>query len=175
MARIFLIGFMGVGKTTLGRRLAERINHDFIDLDQAIETRAKRSISELFDVEGEAKFRELEFTELERVLIRENVVIATGGGTPTLTGAMESMSEAGTVIWLKASTRTIISRLAACTERPLLKKLNPQERLERVESMLASREPLYNRADFALDTDHQDPESLVALICARIGSSEESR
>ena len=173
MARVFLIGFMGVGKTTLGRRVAEVLGYDFVDLDQAIEDHAGRSVSDLFTEEGEVGFRTRETEQLDRLLLRNNVVIATGGGTPTLRGAMESMKESGIVIWLRASVATILSRTADCTDRPLLEGLDPVERGRKVETMMNLREPIYSRADFTIDTDSQDPGLLADAIYSRLQRHEE--
>ena len=175
MARVFLIGFMGVGKTTLGRRIAEQLGYSFIDLDQAIEDRTGRSVTQIFEEEGEVRFRTLEARELDHVVTRKDVIVATGGGTPALPLAMQKMSEAGNIVWLKASVDTVIERTAQTSSRPLIANLSQTETRLRIEKLLDSRKPFYSQADFAVDTDGQDPGCLVDTICARLKSSWESK
>ena len=166
--RVFLIGFMGVGQTTLGERLAKRLGLTFVDLDHAIEEATSRTVACIFDEEGEAGFRHHESTHLDLLLERQNVVVATGGGTPTIPGSMDKMLESGTVIWLQASVETILHRVQNDVKRPLLAGLTASQQRRTIEAILAQRMSLYQRADFIVDTEGRDPRWLVENICERL-------
>jgi len=166
---------MGVGKTTLGRQLAERIGWDFVDLDRVVEIDTGKSISQIFEEEGEEAFRRYEAHLLATVLQRPHSVISTGGGTPVQEGAMAAMLRVATVIWLKASVDTILSRIANDTTRPLLEGLDREQKKRRIETMLANREVYYEQANFSVDTDGRDAQWLVETIYKRMMDSERSK
>lgn len=162
---VALIGFMGSGKTSVGRRLARRLGYRFVDTDHFIEQELGCTVSELFASKGEAHFRELE-TRLARRLARlDNTVIATGGGFPITPGNLEYLKQAGPVIFLKASLEDILQRLERDTRRPKLKEGNLRETVTR---LLEERMPRYAQADFTVETGqkgmHRVAGEIIRLI-----------
>lgn len=142
MENIILIGYMGSGKTTVGKCVAKLKDYTFVDTDEMIVEQQKRSINEIFAADGELAFRDME-TALLRQLIdekREHLVISTGGGMPLRAENRQLLSELGRVVYLKAGPVTIYNRIKGDTTRPLLKCEDP---MKRIEEMLAVREPLY--------------------------------
>ena len=128
MIRIFLTGYMGAGKTTLGKAFARELNIPFIDLDWYIEERFHKSIRELFIERGEASFRELERTMLHEVAEFENVIISTGGGTPCFFDNMEYMNEHGQTVFLDVHPDVLFRRLRVATQqRPILQGKTDEE------------------------------------------------
>lgn len=147
MKRIFLIGYMGAGKTTVGRELAKELNLDFIDLDHFIQARYQKTISQIFQEMGESEFRIIESNMLKEVGDFENVVISTGGGTPCFFDNMDYMNNAGTTIYLKATPEALSDRLNTCKDkRPLIKDKSKEELLNFVMENLTKREPYYTKA-----------------------------
>ncbi len=158
---IILIGYMGSGKSTVGRKAARALEYVFLDTDVLIEEQEGMTISRLFEEKGESYFREQE-TEIIRDLISgpKGNIIATGGGLPMKEGNGELLKELGTVIYLKAETDTLVRRLAGDTVRPLLQNGDLREKID---TMLAIRGPVYERiADVVLETDDM---SFYEIIC----------
>ncbi|MBQ7864260.1 MAG: shikimate kinase [Lachnospiraceae bacterium] len=158
---IILIGYMGSGKSTVGRKAARAVEYNFLDTDALIEKEEGMTIAKLFEEKGEPYFREKE-TETIRKLIAEpkGNIIATGGGLPMKEGNAELLKELGTVIYLKAGTDTLLKRLSGDTARPLLKNGDLREKIE---TMLAIRGPVYEAtADLVLQTDNM---SFYEIIC----------
>ena len=154
MTRILLIGYMGAGKTTLGRALAKEIGVEFIDLDQYIEEKEGLSVNEIFAQKGETAFREMERNTLREVTENIGGVIATGGGTPCFFDNMEYMKTNGKVIYLNCSRGELLERLKIYkATRPLLKDKNDDELKEFIENSLPKREPFYNKANIIIDAD----------------------
>ena len=151
MRNIILIGPMGVGKTTVGKHLAKILNLEFIDTDHEIETRSGVSIPTIFDIEGEEGFRSREYKVLTELCALNDRVIATGGGAILDSGNRKHMRSAGTVIYLRASIKTLIQRTSKSRKRPLLNDTDPDERFR---SIMEERGPLYEQeADLVIDTD----------------------
>lgn len=147
MVRIFLIGYMGVGKTTAGKELARLLDLQFVDLDHFIQNRYNKTIGLLFEELGESRFREIESKVLQEVAQFENVVISTGGGTPCFYNNLEVMNQAGTTVYMKADALILSQRLNLCKEkRPLIKDKNETELFDFVTENLERREPFYCRA-----------------------------
>lgn len=169
MKRIFLIGYMGSGKTTLGRAFSKHAGLSFIDLDWYIEERAHRTIAQLFAEEGEEGFRRLERRMLHEVAEFEDVVIACGGGTPCYYDNMEFMQEAGITVYLDASQDVLFRRLkVASANRPLIKDKTDDELREFIAQGVASRMPWYGKARLRMDacrleSRHQIAESIELL------------
>lgn len=158
---IILIGYMGSGKSTVGRKAAKAVEYSFLDTDAIIEKEEGMTISKIFEDKGEPYFREME-TETIRRLIAEpkGNIIATGGGLPMKEGNAELLKELGTVVYLKAETDTLVKRLSGDTARPLLQNGDLREKIE---TMLAIRGPVYEKcADVVLQTDHM---SFYEIIC----------
>lgn len=150
-SNIIMVGFMGSGKSTLGRRLAMEFNMNFDDMDTIIEHQEKKPVSEIFREEGEAYFRQLEEKIALQLSTRQHSVIATGGGTITNSHAMAVLSLTGTICYLQASTKRILTNVGDGSRRPLL-QCGPRERLNRVRKLMAERIPLYEYwADFTVD------------------------
>lgn len=169
MKRIFLIGYMGSGKTTLGRAFAKEVGLSFIDLDWYIEERAHRSISQLFAEEGEEGFRRLERKMLHEVSEFEDVIIACGGGTPCYYDNMDFMLQSGVTVYLDASQDVLFRRLkVASANRPLIKDKTDDELRAFIEQGVASRLPWYSKAKLRMDacrleSRHQIAESIELL------------
>ena len=162
--RIYLTGFMGSGKTTVGRILANSIDYRFVDLDDAIESRAGRSIPRIFEMDGEGAFRDLERTALEETLAMDHLVVATGGGALTMRDAMDLAKSAGLVVYLAASPETIVARTQAeSATRPLLSP-HANDLLTHVSSLLEQRLPHYRRAHLTVAVDDLDPQMIVREI-----------
>lgn len=140
MPRLFLIGPMGSGKTTVGRHLANRFELEFLDLDQEIEKRCGVDVSIIFEIEGEAGFREREHAMLEEVSRREQILLATGGGSILRPDNRQLLRERGLVIWLRTSVEQQLKRLERDQRRPLLQT---PDRRARLDAMAEARNPLY--------------------------------
>jgi shikimate kinase len=156
---IYLIGFMGTGKSTVGRALASRLGRVFADLDELIELKERRPITEIFAQEGEPYFRHAETAALTQVSREKNMVVACGGGIVTREENLRIMKDSGTVICLCADPETILARTRGMKHRPLLNVENPRERIE---SLLNARAPLYACAGNVIDTSSLTVEEAVA-------------
>ncbi|NUM51783.1 MAG: shikimate kinase [Flavobacteriales bacterium] len=157
---IFLVGFMGSGKTSIGSLLAQKLNYNFIDTDEEIEKQSKLSITDLFKEKGEQFFREREKEVLQQILVNESTtVIATGGGMPCFYENMEKMLREGVVIYLKCSPEEIAKRVLVKNSRPLLNAKGNM--LGHIQEMLSVRENIYSKAHFTTDvSDRQTQEVL---------------
>ncbi len=165
--KIFLVGFMGSGKTTIGKKLANYLDFKFIDLDKLIEDKAGMSISEYFSRFGEDAFRVMEGQVLRESVYPENSVIAAGGGTPCFHDNMRWMNENGKVVYLSLPPKALASRLEhSTTERPLIKHLRGDELVSFIAKKLREREPFYNQAKFIAEGTGLTAEALAALVGA---------
>lgn len=152
MIRIILIGYMGAGKTTVGKVLAQSLNLAFYDLDWYIEERYRRTVPQLFAERGEAGFREIEQKILHEVAEFENVVISSGGGTPCFFDNMDYMNRQAQTVYLKASPDVLFQHLKiGKTERPLLKNKTDEELKQYIRESLQARESFYLQAKYSLD------------------------
>ena len=148
-SNIYLVGLMGVGKSTVGKKLASRMGVPFIDCDQELERRNGVTITTIFDIEGEAGFRKRETRLLEEFVEKDMGIIATGGGVVTQEINRTLLKQKGRVIYLNASVNLLWSRLRYCKNRPLLETDNPKERLQ---MLFDQRDPLYREiADTIVD------------------------
>lgn len=163
--KIFLIGFMGSGKTHWGYIWAERNGLTFYDLDGIIEREYGKTITNIFEKEGEKKFRKLEQDYLRKFKNKNNFVLACGGGTPCFSNNMEWMKLQGKVIYLKATPETLLKQVMNETEkRPVIKKVDPSELLGFIRNKLEEREPFYSMADFILNVKELNENSLSNII-----------
>ena len=161
---IYLVGFMGCGKSKVGSALADELGWSFYDLDQEIEKAAGETIADLFDRQGEAAFRELETTALKKrvynVRTGQPQVIALGGGAFTIQENFELASNHGVTIWLDVPLEVIERRIAAETHRPLAR--DPV----RLKTLYGDRREAYARADYRIETGDHEPAAIVARILA---------
>lgn len=154
MKRIFLVGYMGAGKTTIGKVLSKMVGLTFIDLDYYIEGRFRKTVSQLFAERGEEGFRTIERNMLHEVAEFEDVLISTGGGTPCFFDNMAFMRQQGTTIYLQVSVGELANRLELCKQtRPVLKNRSGEELKAFVQESLASRSPFYEQAQITFNTD----------------------
>ena len=154
MTRIFLTGYMGSGKTTLGRALAAEIGIPFIDLDHYIESRYCKTIAQLFAEKGEEGFREIERRMLHEVGEFEDVIISTGGGTPCFFDNIEYMNAQGTTVYLDVPVERLHIRLnIARNKRPLIKDKNDEELMTFIIEQLEKRAPHYSKAQYSFKAD----------------------
>ncbi len=165
---IFVIGFMGAGKTTAGRLLAKKLNLKFCDLDETVEKELGMTINEIFSRHGEDFFRDEESKMLRSVAQRERQVVSTGGGVVLREENWEAMRGAGIVVYLRASAEVLYNRVKNKTMRPLLQVENP---FENVQELLSRRILLYEKADLIVDTENLSPQDVALEIAERIGES----
>ena len=159
---IYLVGLMGAGKTTVGRKLAGLLGRDFVDLDQALETRTGVSIAHIFEVEGELGFRNRETALLQETAQRSQCVVSTGGGVVMRPENCEAMANSGQVVYLKASLNLLWSRLKDCQKRPLLQTENPKQKIK---DLLVERDPVYTRvADLVVDVSAESSKKMAVKI-----------
>lgn len=163
--KIFLIGFMGSGKSTVGRKLAARLGWSFIDLDDRIEEKAGMKIPEIFKEKGEAWFREMESTILHDLVNYTDFVISTGGGAPCYDDNMDFMLRSGLTVYLKLTPAQLKERLIKSkTVRPLLKNINASELINFISQKLQEREKWYSRASITIDGFEIDISHLISLV-----------
>jgi shikimate kinase len=163
--KVFLIGFMGSGKTTAGKKLASKLNKDFLDIDQRIEKDTGTSIKKIFEIQGEQHFRHLESKYLRDLGGTTNLVVSTGGGLPCHSGNMEYMNKAGVTVYLEMKPEELFSRLQQNSEkRPLLKGKTEAEMLEFIRDKLNKREAFYNRAQIKTNGFNLNINELVSKI-----------
>lgn len=155
MTRIFLIGYMGAGKSTMGKALAKTMDLTFIDLDDFIVNRQHKTVSEIFEEVGEDGFRQIERKALIEVAAYENVVISLGGGTPCFFDNMDVVNKAGKSVYLRPSEEVLLQRLIkGKNKRPLLAQKSDDEILQVIREQLAWREPYYLRASLVFEASH---------------------
>ncbi len=154
MKRIFLVGYMGAGKTTVGRDLAKLMGLSFIDLDSYIESRYCKSVSRIFSEKGEEGFRDIERRMLHEVAMFEDVLVATGGGAPCFFDNMAFMNGEGTTVYLRVSVKELAGRLDVCrVTRPVLGGRKGAELEAFVAESLKKREPYYAQASIVFDAE----------------------
>lgn len=159
---VVLIGFMGVGKSSTGRMLANMLGFKFIDMDKAIEKKYQMTISEMFEKHGEAYFREREKEMCREAAARKSVVIATGGGTIKDPENVAILKRTGRIICLSASVDSIVERTSGKGTRPLLDAM--KDRRQGIIELLAQRQPMYDQADYTLDTTDLSPMQVARDI-----------
>lgn len=173
-SRVILTGFMGAGKTEVGRRLGRALGWRFVDTDVVIESAAGRSVAAIFAGEGEAGFRAREHEAVAQACGLAEAVIAVGGGALLAPENRRLLLAAGPVVCLRATPREILRRVGEARDRPLLNgdgTATEAERLARIESLLSARAPLYALATHAVDTDGRTPDQVVAAVRAIVEAS----
>lgn len=148
---IFLVGFMGSGKTHWGKRWSEAYQIPFVDLDDAIELAEEKTVADIFTTNGEAYFRDIETETLRGFAEQKNIIIACGGGTPCFHDNMKWMNENGTTVYVTSPADVIMKRVIVQQDkRPLLRDMNPIELLAYIEQTINKREPYYKQAKLTL-------------------------
>jgi shikimate kinase len=164
MRNIVLVGFMGTGKSTVGKRLAQSLEWDFVDTDYVIGEVTSLSVTEIFRRHGETRFRSEERIVVARLSQQDQIVIATGGGTVVDPLNLEALAQNGIVIGLHASMEAILRRIGHKNDRPLLKGTK-----EAIEKLWFERQECYAQADFTVDTSQKTIDEVVSEILARLG------
>lgn len=166
--KVFLIGFMGCGKSTLGRKLATKLGYDLVDLDHQIELIAGTSVADYFAVNGEEVFRKLESDTLKEFDYPKNCVIATGGGTPCYFDNMDWMNENGTTVYIEMSALALAKRLeSGISKRPLLRNLSEEKLVQFIEDKLEERQSFYTRAAVVLNGVNLTADIIRAALLAK--------
>ena len=156
---IFLVGLMGAGKTTIGKQLAKSQGKTFLDSDHEIESRTGVGIPTIFELEGESGFRAREQAMIEELTLRQDIVLATGGGAVLNGQNRSNLQSRGVVVYLRAAIADLLARTRHDKNRPLLQTADPQKKLE---ELFAQRDPLYREiADIIIDTGQQSVPQLV--------------
>ncbi|RZK59585.1 MAG: dephospho-CoA kinase [Pedobacter sp.] len=164
--KVFLIGFMGCGKSTKAKQLATRLGCPVIDLDAVIVAQEGKTIAEYFEAYGEDSFRELESKTLKTYPYPATCVVATGGGLPCFFDNMEWMNENGKTVYLQMTPPQLVSRLHNREKRPLLKGMDDEKLLAFIEMKLADRNPFYNKAQIVINAFDLDAETLEERLKA---------
>ena len=158
---IYLIGFMGTGKSTVGKILADKLGRTFCDLDEMITEKSGKTITEIFDSVNEEGFRKLEAEVLKEVTENDNLVVSTGGGVVVTHGNLEMMQDKGKVITLMASAEAIFDRIKDDRGRPLMQVDNP---FDEIKKLLFERASFYIKGDYVADTSEASPEETAEEI-----------
>lgn len=157
-----LVGFMGAGKSTVGRLVARQLGLEFLDTDEAVESKAGRSIAAIFATEGEASFRAMERAVIDELRTANGLVVSTGGGLVCQPGNMERLKASSLVACLWASPETIWERVRHQSHRPLLQVADPQAEIAR---LLAVREPFYRQADVLVNSGLRSLREVASQVC----------
>jgi len=163
--KIYLIGYMGSGKSTLGRGLAKALGISWLDLDTEIESRYKISVPDFFSKYGEKAFRDVEHKVLNDITLISDIVVSTGGGAPCFYNNMELMNQSGLTIYLEATPALILTRIGPYAwKRPLFQKMDGSDILEKITEHLKSREIYYQQAQITIDATNPDIKELKNQI-----------
>ena len=163
--RIYIVGYMGSGKSTFGYNLAVAIGLQWVDLDSEFELRYRISIADFFTKYGESTFRKLEHNLLNEITLKTDIVVSTGGGTPCYNNNMQLMNQTGITLYLKTRPELLISRIEnSPRKRPVFRKLKGEKLLENISKHLQERELYYNQATFVIDAANPDIPEIKSLI-----------
>jgi len=169
MTRIILIGYMGAGKTTIGRALAKELGIPFYDLDWYIESRMRKKVPQIFAERGEEGFRKIEHNMLHEVAEFENVIVSCGGGTPCFFDNIDYMNGQAMTVYLKADPDVLYDHLRmGRTERPLLTGKTPEELRLFIAEQLRQREPYYTKARYTLDVSLMDNYEKIKVSVSKL-------
>jgi shikimate kinase len=165
---VILVGFMGAGKSSVGRILAKRLGRCFVETDEMITAREGRTIPEIFAAKGEAHFRALEEEAVRLLGLKRGDVIATGGGLPCREGRLEALRAIGTVVWLSGEFGALYDRALRAGERPMLQGRTRAE----AEALYEARKPFYAKADLTVDTTALTPDQVAARVVAALAERQ---
>lgn len=169
MVRVILIGYMGAGKTTIGKALAQDLGVTFYDLDWYISNRMRKTIAQIFEERGEDGFRQIERNMLHEVAEFEDVIISCGGGTPCFFDNIDYMNQQAPVVYLKAEPDVLFKHLAMSkNDRPLLRGKSQEELIAFIKDQLEKREPFYTKASYSLDVSLMDDYSKIKDSVAQV-------
>ncbi|MEW6171110.1 MAG: shikimate kinase [Candidatus Omnitrophota bacterium] len=154
MKNIYLVGFMGTGKTATAKLIAKTLNRKFLDLDDLITTKEKKSITKIFEEKGEVYFRKVEKEIVKEISAQKDLIVACGGGVVIDKDNLDNLKKSGVVICLTSTPEIILERTKKFNHRPLLNVDNP---IEKIKELLIKREPFYNQAHYILDTTKLTP------------------
>lgn len=169
--KLFLIGYMGCGKSSLGRKLAKRADYEFVDMDSVIEQREGAPVADIFHYAGEEYFRQKERAIIEEIgAMTGNYVVSTGGGVPTWEDNMERMNTLGQTVYLRRTAEQIASRLSphGRQKRPKLRGLNDEELVEFMTKNMAEREPFYSKAMHVIECSSYSDEEIIEIILSNL-------
>jgi len=169
---VWLVGMMGAGKSTVGRKLAHQLRRRFVDTDHEIARAAGCSVAEIFASQGEGVFRRLELAAV-KPLVGSGAVVALGGGAVAQAELREALD--GSVVYLRAAPETLLSRVREAESRPLLAGLSADERLERLRGLLELREAAYGTAAITIDTDLLAPSEVAERVLGALQAAEPAR
>ena len=158
---IYFTGFMASGKTRIGKLLAEHLKRDYMDSDALIVKRAGKSIAEIFEQDGEAKFRELEKEAIREISQKKKTVVSLGGGAITQSENVHTVKNSGILVCMRADPEVLCERIGRSNSRPLMAGLEPEARLEKIKTMITEREKFYSLADFNIESNESPPEERV--------------
>ena len=161
LVNLALIGFMGTGKSSVGRLVADQLKFEFLDTDHLIETRAGKSINEIFAHNGESTFRKLESDLVRELSSRTQTVISTGGGLPINSANLDNLKQHALVVCLWSSPEKIFERVREQSHRPLLQTPDP---LGKIRSLLTAREPFYKQADVLLNSEFRSIREVAQQV-----------
>lgn len=169
MKRIIIVGYMGSGKTTVGKALSKELGIPFYDLDWYIESRMRKTVPQIFAERGEEGFRKIEHNMLHEAAEFEDIILSCGGGTPCFFDNMDYLNGQGQTVYLKASPDVLYGHLLiGKTERPLLKGKTPEEMKDFIRLQLEQREPFYTKAKFTLNVDLMDNYEKIKISVEKI-------
>lgn len=169
--KLFLIGYMGCGKSSLGRKLAKRADYEFVDMDSVIEQREGAAVADIFHYAGEEYFRQKERAIIEEIgAMTGDYVVSTGGGVPTWEDNMERMNTLGQTVYLRRTAKQIASRLSphGRQKRPKLRGLNDEELVEFMTKNMAEREPFYSKATHVIECSSYSDEEIIEIILSKL-------
>jgi shikimate kinase len=163
--RIYLIGFMGSGKSTVGKRLALRLKYSFVDMDKTIEEESGMTIRKIFEKKGEDEFRRIEHKLILKTVKMNGVVVSTGGGVPCFFDNMDIINMNGISIYLKMTSEDLLKRLKGSKyERPLIRDLSTDEMANYIKEKLREREPYYLKSKYIIDGKDPDIAEIAKLL-----------
>ena len=169
MRRIILIGYMGSGKTTIGKALSKETGMMFYDMDWYIESRMHKTVSQIFAEKGEEAFRKIEYNMLHEVAEFEDVIISCGGGTPCFFDNMDYLNQQGKTVYLKADPEVLYNHLLmGKVERPLIKGKSPEELIAYIREQLKKREKYYTKAKYTLDVSLMDNYEKIKISVEKL-------